>query len=118
MFKKTTLGNGLRIITVPMRNTETVTVLVLVGTGSKYEKKEINGISHFLEHMFFKGTKKRPSHIAVTETLDRIGGIYNAFTSKEYTGYFAKVASSHFEIALDWVVDIFLNSLLPRKEIE
>jgi predicted Zn-dependent peptidase len=92
--------------------------LVLVGTGSKYEKKEINGISHFLEHMYFKGTKKRPSTIAIAETLDKVGGIYNAFTSEEYTGYFAKVAAPYFEIALDWVSDIFLNSLLPEKEIQ
>lgn len=118
MFYKTTFKNGLRIITVPQKNIESLTVLVLVGTGSKYEKKEINGISHFLEHMYFKGTKKRPSPLAVAEPLDRVGGIYNAFTSQEYTGYFAKVEASHFELALDWVSDIFLNSTLPEKEIE
>jgi len=118
MFKKTTLKNGLRIITVPQKTTQAVTVLVLVGTGSKYERKKINGISHFLEHMFFKGTKKRPNLQAVSETLDKIGGIYNAFTSEEYTGYFAKVEASHFDLALDWVSDIFLNSTLPEKEIE
>jgi predicted Zn-dependent peptidase len=118
MFKKTTLKNGLRIITVPQKNTQSLTILVLVGTGSKYEKKEINGISHFLEHMYFKGTKKRPSTTAIAETLDKVGGIYNAFTSEEYTGYFAKVASQHFDLALDWVSDIFLNSILPKEEIE
>jgi len=118
MFRKITLKNGLRIITVPMRNTQTVTVLVLVGTGSKYETKELNGISHFLEHMYFKGTKRRPSTLAIAETLDRVGGIYNAFTGEEYTGYFAKVDANHFETALDWVSDIFLNSLLPEKEIQ
>jgi len=118
MLKKTTLKNGLRIITLPQKTSQAVTVLVLVGTGSKYEKKEINGISHFIEHMFFKGTKKRPSLQAVSETLDKIGGIYNAFTSEEYTGYFAKVEASHFDLALDWVSDIFLNSTLPEKEIE
>ncbi len=118
MFRKTTFKNGLRIITVPQKTSQAVTVLVLVGTGSKYEKKEINGISHFIEHMFFKGTKKRPSLQAVSETLDKIGGIYNAFTSEEYTGYFAKVEASHFDLALDWVSDIFLNSTLPEKEIE
>lgn len=118
MFHKTTLKNGLRIITVPQKNTQAVTVLILVGTGSKYEKKEISGISHFLEHMYFKGTKKRPSSIGVAETLDRVGGIYNAFTSEEFTGYFAKVEFSHFELALDWVSDIFLNSTLPEKEVE
>ena len=68
--------------------------------------------------MEFKGTKKRSSPVAISETLDRIGGIYNAFTSEESTGYFAKVAYPHFEIALDWVSDIFLNSTLPSKEIE
>lgn len=118
MFKKIILKNGLRIITVPQKNTKAVTVLVLVGTGSKYERKEINGISHFLEHMYFKGTKRRPSTTAIAETLDKVGGIYNAFTGEEYTGYFAKVAAQHFELALDWVSDIFLNSILPEKETE
>ncbi len=118
MFKKTTLKNGLRIITVPQKTAQAATVLVLVGTGSKYEKKEINGISHFLEHMFFKGTKKRPNLQAVSETLDKVGGIYNAFTGEDYTGYFAKVAAPHFNLALDWVSDIFLNSTLPEKEVQ
>ncbi len=118
MFKKITLKNGLRIITVPQEGTRAVTVLVLVGTGSKYETKEINGISHFLEHLFFKGTKKRPSPLKIVEPLDKIGGIYNAFTSEEYTGYFAKVEASHLDLSLDWASDIYLNSLLPKKEIE
>lgn len=117
MFKKITLNNGLRIITVPQKNTQAVTILVLVGTGSKYEKKEINGISHFLEHLYFKGTKKRPSDIAIAEVLDKLGGLYNAFTSEEYTGYYAKVAASHFETALDWVSDVYLNSLFSKKEV-
>lgn len=117
MFKKITLPNGLRLIAVPQKSTQAVTVLVLVGTGSKYEKKETSGISHFLEHMFFKGTKKRPDTTAIAETLDRVGGIYNAFTGEEYTGYFAKVDASHFDLALDWVSDIFLNSKLDPAEI-
>ena len=111
MFKKTTLKNGLRIITVPQKTSQAVTVLILVGTGSKYETKEISGISHFLEHMYFKGTKKKPTPVSVAETLDKIGGIYNAFTGEDYTGYYAKVAASRFETALEWVSDIFLNSL-------
>jgi len=117
MFRKITLKNGLRIIIVPQKSTQAVTVLTLVGTGSKYEIKEINGISHFLEHLFFKGTKKRPSSVKVVEPLDKIGGIYNAFTGEEYTGYFAKVEASHLDLALDWVSDIYFNSLLPEKEI-
>ena len=118
MFRKTTLLNSLRIITVPQKGTQAVTVLVLVGTGSKNETEAINGISHFLEHMMFKGTKKRPSPIEIAETLDKVGGLYNAFTSQDYTGYFAKVEASQFELAFDWVSDIFLNSLLPEKEIK
>jgi len=87
MYKKTTLKNGLRILTVPVKGTKTVTVLALVGTGSKYETKEINGLSHFLEHMLLKGTKKRPSTLKLIEPLDKIGGQYNAFTGQETTGY-------------------------------
>lgn len=118
MFKKTTFQNGLRVITIPQKTAQAVTALVLVGTGSKYETKNNNGISHFLEHMYFKGTKERPTPLAVIEPLDRIGAIYNAFTSEEYTGYFAKVRSSYVDLALDWISDIYLNSLLPTKEIE
>jgi len=117
-FKKTVLKNKLRVITVPSQNTHAVTILILVGTGSKYEQKHLNGISHFLEHLLFKGTKKRKDKIQIAETLDRVGGIYNAFTSEDYTGYFAKVCFLHFDLALDWVTDIYLNSVLPKKEIE
>jgi predicted Zn-dependent peptidase len=118
MFYKNVLENGLRVITVPSESTKAVTVLVLVGTGSKYETKDVSGISHFLEHMYFKGTKKRPSPLAVAEPLDKIGGVYNAFTGQEYTGYFAKVEDSHSELAFDLVSDIFLNSTIPAAEME
>ncbi|MBU3896227.1 insulinase family protein [Patescibacteria group bacterium] len=118
MLKKATLKNGLRIITVPQKNSRTVTFLVLVGNGSKYESKDINGISHFLEHMFFKGTQNRPNTLAIAETLDKVGGEYNAFTSKEVTGFWAKVDSKHQDLALDWLSDIFQNSKLDSKEIE
>ena len=118
LYKKTTLSNGLRVITIPIENANSVTVLVLVGTGSKYETKDINGISHFLEHMFFKGTKKRPNTLKISETLDSVGGEYNAFTSKEVTGFWAKVDKKHFDIALDWISDIFLNSKFAEKEME
>jgi predicted Zn-dependent peptidase len=118
MFQKITLKNGLRIITVPQKNTQAVTVFTLVGTGSKYEKKNISGISHFLEHLFFKGTKKRPTSLRVIEPLDKVGGIFNAFTGEEFTGYYAKVAFSQLDLALDWVSDIYLNSIFPLKEIE
>ncbi|MGA2418155.1 MAG: pitrilysin family protein [Candidatus Staskawiczbacteria bacterium] len=117
-FKKTTLSNGLKIITIPMENANSVTVLILVGTGSKYETKDINGISHFLEHMFFKGTKKRPNTLSISETLDSVGGQYNAFTDKEVTGFWAKVDKKHSDVALDWITDVFLNSKFDEKEME
>ncbi len=118
MYKKSTLKNGLRVITVPIKNAKSVTVLILVGTGSKYETKDINGISHFLEHMFFKGTKKRPTTLKISETLDQIGGQYNAFTSKETTGYWAKVDKKYTDVALDWIADIFLNSKFEEQEMD
>jgi len=117
MFNKIELENGLRIVTVPSKNTQAVTVLVLVKVGSKYETKDINGISHFLEHMLFKGTENRPTSLVVAEALDKVGGEYNAFTGEEYTGYYAKVESSNLDLALDWVSDIFLNSTLPEQEV-
>src|SRR3990167_5680940 len=95
-FNKITLENGLRIITVPKSDSLATTVLVLVEAGSKYETKEINGLSPFLEHMCFKGTKKRPRSIDIASELDGIGAVSNAFTSHEYTGYFAKAESKYF----------------------
>jgi len=91
---------------------------VMAATGSKYEKKEISGISHLLEHMLFKGTKKRPDKIAISEPLDRVGGDYNAFTGEEQTIYFAKVDFRHFELALDIISDIYLHSQLDQKELK
>ncbi|TSC91125.1 MAG: hypothetical protein CEN90_673 [Parcubacteria group bacterium Licking1014_17] len=107
----------MRLITVPMEGTKTATVLVLVGAGSRYEDKKINGISHFLEHMIFKGTKKRPNTLAIAKEMDSIGAEYNAFTSKEYTGYYAKCASDKINTAIDVVSDIFQNSLFDGEEI-
>jgi len=118
MYKKTTLENGLRIITVPQKDTKAATCLVLVGTGSKYENRKISGISHLLEHLLFKGTKKRPTHLEVAEPLDAVGGAYNAFTGEDYTGYFAKVDVEHFDLALDVISDIYLNSKLDPKELQ
>lgn len=118
MFQKIRFENGLRVIIIPQKNSRAVTVLALVGTGSKYEAKKTSGISHFLEHMYFKGTKKRSTALAVSEVMDKLGGVFNAFTAEEYTGYYAKVGASQFDAALDWVSDIYLNSLLPQKEIE
>ncbi len=113
-----TFPSGLRLVTVPMEGTKTATVLVLVGTGSRYETKNINGISHFLEHMMFKGTTKRPDKIQIVKELESIGAEYNAFTSKEYTGYYARASAEKLDLMTDVISDIFLNSLLDAKEIE
>lgn len=117
-LNQTKLKNGLTLYVVPVKGTATATVLVLVRAGSKYETKRLNGMSHFLEHMFFKGTTNRPTPRDVAETLDRIGGEYNAFTDKEHTGYYAKVDAKHLPLAIDWVSDMLLNPLLKEDEIE
>ncbi|MBZ1348646.1 MAG: insulinase family protein [Candidatus Liptonbacteria bacterium] len=118
MYQKTVLSNGLRVITIPMPDSLTTTIFVLVEAGSKYETKEINGLSHFLEHMCFKGTEKRPKSIDISSELDGIGAVYNAFTSMEYTGYFAKARPNHFDIILDVVSDIYLNQIFDSEEID
>ncbi|MFY9492965.1 MAG: pitrilysin family protein [Minisyncoccia bacterium] len=117
-FTKEIWPNGLRAVYVPMTSTQTLTILVLVGTGSRYETKDINGISHFLEHMFFKGTTKRPGKSDIAHELDAVGAAYNAFTDKELTGYWVKVDARHADLAFDVVSDIFLNSTIPAAEIE
>jgi len=116
-FNVHTLPNGLRIVLAPMEGTETATVVVMTGTGSRYESVQENGLAHFLEHMFFKGTKKRKDARAISEELDAIGSIYNAFTAKDRTAYYAKVSAPYLDTALDVISDIFLNSTLPGKEI-
>ncbi len=118
MYKKTALKNGLKVITVPMKGTKTATVFVMIGTGSRYEVKDISGISHYLEHLFFKGTKKRPTALLISEELEGIGAEFNAFTSKEYTGFYIKVPAFKLDVALDVISDILFNSLFLSKEIE
>ncbi len=116
-FQKTILSNGLRLITIPMADNPAVTVLVLVEAGSKYETKELNGLSHFLEHMVFKGTTKRPKAIDISRELDSIGAHYNAFTTQEFTGYYAKAASRHLDTVLDIVSDMYVDPLFQEAEI-
>ncbi len=117
MFKKITLSNGLRILTAPMHGTNTVTALVVCGTGSDFEAREERGISHFLEHMFFKGTASRPSAGGIRNELDQMGSESNAFTSHETTGYYIKAGKSHAERAIKILADIYKNSLLSADEI-
>jgi predicted Zn-dependent peptidase len=117
-YKRILLSGGLRMITAPIAGTKTVTVLMMYGTGSKYESLAINGLSHFLEHMFFKGTKNRPNARRLSSDLDALGGEYNAFTAKEYTGYWIKVDSSKISSAMDILSDMLLNSKFSSSEIE
>ena len=116
--KKKIYKNGLRVVTVPIKDNPTVTVLVLVGTGSDYETKEINGISHFLEHMCFKGTVKRPTARGISHELDALGCQYNAFTDHEMTGYYAKGDAKNFKQIFDIISDIYLNSTFPEIDME
>lgn len=117
-FSKKTLDNGLRIITVPNTESLTATILVLTETGSKYETAQTTGLAHFLEHMLFKGTPTRPKAIDISHELESLGAQYNAFTSQEYTGYYAKVSSRHFEKALDIISDMYTHPLLDETEMQ
>lgn len=118
MHQKTTFENGLRIITDRIEGTQSVTALILVKAGSRWEHRAINGISHFLEHMFFKGAKKYKTAKAVSEAIDGVGGDFNAFTSKEYAGYYVKVAVRHQDLALDVLSDMMLHARFDQVEIE
>lgn len=118
MPQKKIFENKLRLVTKTLPGTESVTVLILGGAGSRYETKKLNGISHFLEHMFFKGAKKYKTAKEVSEAVDSVGGDFNAFTGKEYVGYFIKVASRHLETALDVLSDMLLHSKFDQGEID
>ncbi|MGC9602900.1 MAG: pitrilysin family protein [Minisyncoccia bacterium] len=116
--EKIKLRNGLRIILVPQSGSLATTVMVSVEAGSKYETKEINGISHFLEHMCFKGTTKRPDPINISAELDGLGAQYNAFTGQESTAYYAKAKNENFNEILDVMADMYLDPIFDAKEIE
>ncbi|MFA4999146.1 MAG: pitrilysin family protein [Parcubacteria group bacterium] len=117
-YVKKVFPNGMRYIFIPESQSRATTVLVLVSTGSEYEGKEINGVSHFLEHLCFKGTKKRPGSALISTELDSLGAEYNAFTGNEVTGYFAKAANKNFPKVLDVVSDLYLNPLIPEGEMD
>lgn len=110
--------NGLSLVTVPMKSTESVTVLILVGAGSRYETKDINGISHYLEHLFFKGGKKYKVAKEVSAAIDGLGGEMNAFTGKEYAGYYIKIASQHLDKSMDVLSDMLIHAQFPKPEVD
>jgi predicted Zn-dependent peptidase len=118
MYNKAVLDNGLRVITSTMPHSRSVCLAILVGAGSCYESEEEAGISHFAEHLFFKGTQRRPTSKEITQDIEGVGGIINGATDKELTIYWCKVSKPHFPIALDVLSDLLLNSLFNNKEIE
>jgi predicted Zn-dependent peptidase len=118
MFDKTVLHNGLRIVSSSLPHTRSVSINIFIGAGSRYESDDIAGVSHFLEHMLFKGTKRRPTAREISEEIEGIGGVMNAGTDKELTVYWAKVGDHRFAATLDILADSLLNSLLEPEELE
>ncbi|MCL5959706.1 MAG: insulinase family protein [Chloroflexi bacterium] len=117
-YEKTVLGNGLTVVSSNMPYTNSVSVAVFISAGSCYEPKPINGVSHFIEHMLFKGTEKRPTAKDVSEAIESIGGVFNAETGKEVTVYWTKVAKTHWGLSADVLADIILHSKFEPNEIE
>jgi predicted Zn-dependent peptidase len=117
-YRRTTLENGLRIVSQTMPGTRSVAVSVYVGAGSRYESDEEAGISHLLEHLVFKGTTKRPTAQEISELIDGVGGVMNAGTDRELTVYYAKVARPHFDRAADVLTDMVRNPLIASEELE
>jgi len=117
-YNKFKLSNGIRVVLVPRKETKAVFVNVMFGAGSRYENEENNGIAHFLEHMAFKGTKKRPTTLDISKEIDGVGGSWNAYTGEDITGYWIKLQAEKIELAIDILSDMLLNSKLEQKEID
>jgi predicted Zn-dependent peptidase len=117
-YERHVLDNGLRVLTAPMPQAQSVTCMLMLAAGSRYETPETNGIAHFSEHMFFKGTERRPTARQIAGEIDAIGGEFNAFTGKEYTAYYVKCAAEHRDVALDVLVDMLRNAKFDSEEIE
>ena len=118
VFERTSLSNGVRVLTAPMPQAQSVSCFVMFAAGSRYETADIAGVAHFAEHMFFKGTELRPTARDISAEIDGIGGEFNAFTGKEYTGYYVKCAAGTRDVALDVLVDMIRNSRFDPEEID
>jgi predicted Zn-dependent peptidase len=118
VFERRTLDNGLRVLTAPLEHAQSVACFVMLAAGSRYERAENRGIAHFAEHMFFKGTERRPTSRDLTTIVDGIGGEFNAFTSKEYTGYYVRCAGDDRDVAIDVLLDMLRHSKFDAEEIE
>jgi predicted Zn-dependent peptidase len=117
-FERQTLDNGLRVLTASMPHAQSVSCFIMLAAGSRYEEPEANGIAHFSEHMFFKGTERRPSARDISAEIDAIGGEFNAFTGKEYTAYYVRCATEYRDVALDVLVDMLRHARFDPEEIE
>jgi predicted Zn-dependent peptidase len=118
VFERQTLPSGLRLLTAPMSHAQSVSCFIMLAAGSRYETEETSGIAHFAEHMFFKGTESRPTARDIGSEIDGIGGEFNAFTGKEYTGYYVRCAGEHRSIALDVLTDMLRHSKFDPEEID
>src|SRR5580765_6521736 len=118
VFERHTLGNSLRVLTAPMPAAQSVSCFVMLAAGSRYETRDSSGIAHFAEHMFFKGTERRPTARDIAGEVDAIGGEFNAFTGKEYTAYYVRCAAEHRDQAFDVLVDMLRNSKFDAEEID
>ena len=118
VYERHVLPNGLRVVTAPMPQAQSVSCFLMLATGSRYETREQSGIAHFAEHMFFKGTERRPAAKDIAAEIDNLGAEFNAFTGKEYTGYYVKAAAEHRDAALDVLVDMLRFSKFDPEEIE
>jgi len=118
LYQKTTLNNGLRVITAAMPHTRSVSICIFIGVGSRYETEPQAGISHFIEHLCFRGTVKRTTAREISEAIEGVGGILNGGTDKELTLYWCKVAQPHFPLALDVLADMLLHSKFDPADIE
>jgi predicted Zn-dependent peptidase len=118
VFEKSSLGNGVRVVTASMPQVGSVSCFVMLAAGSRYETPDAKGIAHFAEHMFFKGTERRPTARTISTEIDAIGGEFNAFTGKELTGYYVRTGSETRDVAFDVLTDMLLDSLFDPDEIE
>ncbi len=118
VYQRHTLSNGLRVLTAPLGHAQSVACYIMLAAGSRYEHAENRGIAHFAEHMFFKGTERRPTARDLSLEVDRIGGEFNAFTSKEYTGYYIRCAGEQRDTALDVLVDMIRHSKFDAEEVQ
>ncbi|PIR02967.1 MAG: hypothetical protein COV60_02850 [Candidatus Magasanikbacteria bacterium CG11_big_fil_rev_8_21_14_0_20_43_7] len=118
MYEHYTLPNQAKMYLIPQDHTTSTTTLIMYPVGSRYESEKMSGVSHYIEHMMFKGTKKRKTSQILTREIDRLGAAYNAFTSKEYTGYYIKTGAEYTELSLDILSDMLFNSVFDAKEME